>query len=304
MRVVWSFWSKPHDAGRGWRWREPVHHLLAWGLSVRLARSHYSQTALITDTPGRELLVDRLGLEFTHVSTELDRLQDADPAFWALGKLVAYSLQDEPFVHLDADVFLWRPLPDRLMSAPVLAQHLDVFHSAEAIGPGMIEDAFGRAGLSLPAEWEWARSVDGPWIREANCGILGGTNRGFLRHYADLAIDLVLNPQHAAAWAAIPDRDGLSTAIEQFFLFACMMFHRFNPASPYRGVNVRYLFPSAADAYGGDQAARVGYTHLLGPAKQNEYVTTRLAQRVRADDPDFYQRCLSTDVPGQASVGA
>lgn len=307
MRAVWSFWSKPFGAGRGWRWREPVHHLLAWGLSLRLARSHYPQTALVTDTAGRQLLVDRLGLEFTHVSTELDRLQDADPALWALGKLVAYSLQDEPFVHVDADVFLWRPLPDRLASAPVLAQHPEDFHRRdEPDGPRSIEDSFGRAGLSLPAEWQWARSLGGSRFREASCGILGGTNTGFLRHYANQALDLALNPRHAPAWAATPNRDGLSTAVEQFFLLACLAYHRFNPASPYRGVYIRYLFPSGGEAYSRDHAARAGYTHLLGPAKQNEHVTARLAERVRADDPGFYQRCLAVSgwVPGQATAGA
>jgi hypothetical protein len=307
VRAIWSFWSKPFDAGHGWRWREPVHHLLAWGLSLRLAEAHHPQTTLITDTPGKELLVHRLGLKFTHVSTELDRLENADPALWALGKLAAYSLQDEPFAHLDADVFLWRPLPDRLTSAPVFAQNPEDFHSVDqADGPRPIEDAFRRAGLSLPAEWEWARSLGGRRFREANCGILGGTNAGFLRHYAHLALDLVLNPGHASAWATIPDASGLNMVIEQFFLLACLAYHRFNPASPHRGVYVRYLFPSAADAYSRDQAARAGYTHLLGSAKQNEYVTTRLEQRVQTDDPEFYQRCLTVSryVADRALAGA
>ena len=306
MRAVWSFWSKPLDAGHGWRWRAHVHNHLAWGLSLRLARSHYPHTSLITDTAGRQLLVDQLGLEFAEVSTELDRLEDADPALWALGKLVAYSLQEEPFVHLDADVFLWQPLPGRLSSAPVLAQHPEVFHCTDAIGPGVIEDAFGRAGLSLPAEWEWMRSVGGQWIREANCGILGGTNASFLRHFAGLALDLALNPRYAAAWAATADLAGLNTALEQYFLLACLTYHRFNPESRYRGVYVRYLFPSAADAYSPEHAARAGFTHLLGPAKQNEFVTTRLEQRVRAGDPEFYERCLTVSgrVPDQAVAGA
>ena len=221
--------------------------------------------------------MDRLGLEFTHVSTELDRLQDADPALWALGKLVAYSLQDEPFVHVDADVFLWRPLPGRLASAPVLAQHPEDFHRTDELdGPGPIEDSFGRAGLSLPAEWQWARSLGGSRFREANCGILGGTNAGFLRHYANLALDLALNPRHAPAWAAMPNRDGLNTAVEQFFLLACLAYHRFNPASPYRGAYIRYLFPSAGEAYSRDHAARA---RLHPPAR------TRQAERVRDHPP-------------------
>ncbi len=74
MRAVWSFWSKPFHAYKGSIWGHPLQHMLAWGLSLQTARAHYPETVLITDTPGKRLLIDQLGLSFTHVSTELDRL--------------------------------------------------------------------------------------------------------------------------------------------------------------------------------------------------------------------------------------
>jgi hypothetical protein len=289
MRAIWSWWSKPYYSGQGFRWRKPLHHFLAWGLSLRLAQAHYPETALITDSPGRALLVDRLGLSFTHVSTELDRLREADPALWALGKLVAYSLQDKPFVHLDSDVFLWQELPVRITSAPVLAQHPE---TRDSDGPQVIEEAFAWAGLSLPAEWMWSRSHSARRSREANCGILGGTNAGFIQYYARLALDLVLNPRHSAAWATIADTGRLNWTVEQFLLSACLDFHRFNPGSPYRGIYARYLFNSASAAFDPAEAARLGFTHLLGPApKQDSQVTGRLEQRLRREDAAFYHLC-------------
>src|SRR5471032_2830482 len=121
MRAVWSFWSKPFLAFKGRVWLEPLHHLLAWGLSVRLASKHYPDTMLVTDQAGAELLVERLGLRFTHVRTDLEQLRHADVGWWALGKLFAYSVQDRPFVHLDTDVFLWKQLPARLEGAAVFS---------------------------------------------------------------------------------------------------------------------------------------------------------------------------------------
>jgi Family of unknown function (DUF6734) len=294
VRAVWSFWSKPFYEGTGWSWREPVHHLLAWGLSLRLARSHYPETVLITDSPGKALLVDGLGLPFTQVSTELDRLRNEHSGWWALGKLVAYSLQDRPFVHLDTDVFLWRPLPDRVISAPVLAQYPEHYHRADQwCGPRIIEDAFARHSLSLPAEWEWSRSHQARRFREANCGILGGQSAAFIQHYAQQALDLVLNPRHSAAWASIPGRAGLNTIVEQFFLLACLDFHRFDPASPFRGVCIKYLFPSLDAAFDPACAARLGLTHLLAEAKMDADITSRLEQRIQREDPDFYRHCVS-----------
>ena len=302
MRAVWSFWSRPYHAGHCFRWREPIDHLLAWGLSLRLAQAHYPETVLVTDSPGRALLIDRLDLPFTHVSTELDRLRDTDPCWWALGKLVAYSLQDQPFVHLDTDVFLWQPLPDPVAGAPVLAQHPETYHVADdRCGPRIVEDAFERAGLSLPAEWEWSRSRLAGRFHEANCGILGGMNVGFIQYYARLALDLVLSPRHAAAWAAVAGKGGLNTTVEQFLLPACLDFHRFDPGSPHRGIYLRYLFPSTSAAFDPAQAARAGFTHLLGEAKQDARVTTRLEERLRREDAAFYRLCER--VAGSASGG-
>jgi hypothetical protein len=257
---------------------------------VRLARAHYPETVLITDTPGKALLVNQLGLNFTHVSTELDRLRDEDPAWWALGKLVAYSLQDKPFVHLDTDVFLWRPLSERVATAPVLAQHLEPPYSSYE--PWIIENAFAAQGLDLPTEWEWYRSLQEHGVGGVNCGILGGTNVGFIQYYAGLALDLVLNPGNSAAWGSIPYKDGLNTLAEQFLLLACLDFHRFSPDKPYGDVDIKYLFPSSDRAFNPNDAERLGFTHLLAGAKEDVNVTRRLEERVRREDRGFYEHCL------------
>jgi hypothetical protein len=293
VRAVWSFWSKPFLAGTGWSWGSPFHHFLAWGLSLRLARAHYPETLLVTDTPGRALLADALGLPFGSVSTALDQLADADPALWAVGKLVAYSLQDAPFVHIDGDVFLWRPLPAAVAGAPAFAQHPEEFPAGKHGGPRDVEEAFARAGLGLPAEWTWARSLSADRFREANHGFFGVLDEAFARYYARLALGLALNRAHADAWASIPHRGAVNATIEQFLFAACADFHRFAPASPHRGLRVRYLFPSAEQAYDPARARQQGYTHLLGDAKRHPATLARLAARVRDEDPVFYARCAA-----------
>ena len=60
MRAVWSFWSVPYAASTGLRWKSERYHLFAWVLSLLEARRHYPRTALVTDTPGKVLLVERL----------------------------------------------------------------------------------------------------------------------------------------------------------------------------------------------------------------------------------------------------
>lgn len=292
MRAVWSFWSKPFIAQKGRMWQEPKHHLYAWGLSLHLARQHYPDTLLVTDTPGKELLVDRAGLEFAEVSTELDRLRAVVHGWWAMGKLVAYGLQERPFVHIDTDVFLWKPLPESLTSAPVFGQCPEDHPPLETwCGPADVEWAFAKHNLALPVEWEWARSRSSHQFREVNCGIVGGTRTDFLRFYANQAMDLVLNKQHAAAWAEFPDKAGYNMVVEQFQLAACVDFHRFSPESPFRGVSIRYLFPSYGHALNPQAAAKLGYTHLLGGTKSHPVVSARLEQRIAHLDPSYHRHC-------------
>jgi hypothetical protein len=292
MRAVWSFWSKPFFGFKGRIWREPHHHLLAWGLSLRLARRHYPETALVTDEAGAELLIERLGLSFTHVSTELERLSEVDIGWWALGKLLAYSLQEQPFVHIDTDVFLWKPLAASVAAAAVFAQCPEQHALDEWCGPRDIEAAFAKHGAALPKEWLWARSRGGNGFREENCGILGGTRVEFIRYYAQLALELARSPAHAAAWAELPDKHGYNMMLEQFLLAACIEYHSCDPESAFRGIRIKHVFPSFAEAFNPEAAARAGFTHLMGDAKSNEFVVRRLEQRMQSEDRAFYQRGL------------
>lgn len=292
MRAVWSFWSKPFHAWKGSIWREPRHHLMAWGLSLTLARRHFAETQLVTDSQGKDLLVNELGLRFDSVSTALDRLSGADPGWWALGKLVAYSIQDRPFLHLDTDVFLWKALPPSLLCAPVFAQCPEQHALDHAwCGPREIEALFERHHASLPVEWQWASSRNSSSFREENCGILGGNRVDFLRYYAETAIRLVTDPAHGVLWAELPEKSGFNMLIEQFFLAACLDYHRIHPQSKFRGIQVRYLFPTWSEAFNPQTASRLGYTHLMGDMKTHPAVAARLESRLARLDPAFLAHC-------------
>ncbi len=291
IRAVWSFWSRPFQAQKHALWRSPLHHLLAWGLSVRKAAQFYPDTMLVTDRAGKRLLVDQLGIPFRHVSTELDQLSEIDPAWFSLGKLVAYSIQDRPFVHFDADVFLWKPLPPHVAQASVVAQCPE-YHNHGADSPlGRIESEFAAHGTRLPIEWELTRARHNSWLREENCGIVGGSNVDFLRHFARTALHLVMSPENSAAWKSLGDPYPFNWCLEQFLLAACVDYHQFQSNSPHHPVKVSYLFASVEEACDLNRAARVGFTHLWGGAKSHPEVSRRLEERVRREHPAYFRRC-------------
>ncbi len=291
MRAVWSFWSEPFRTHYGGVWGTPLNHALAWVVSVMTASRHYSDTLLVTDSAGARMLVDQLRLPFAEVSTELDRLRGYDPGWWVLGKLTAYRLQTTPFVHVDNDAFLWKRLPARLETAPVLAQHPEIYAPGQDIyRPQDVEHAFAETGGVLPVEWQWARA-QGPGLTAENCGIVGGCDVAFLRHFTETALALVERPENAPGWMRHPDKWRFVYIVEQFMLSACLGYHRFNPTSPHKGVRVEYLFRSWDEARNPNQAARLGFTHLMAYSKRAPDVMRRLSERVRRDWPDYYRRC-------------
>jgi hypothetical protein len=293
MRAVWSFWSKPFREGRESIWKSRLDHLLAWVLSVESARKHYPETALHTDDEGARMLVDGIGLEFVEVSTDLNALADHDPEWWALGKLWAYRAQREPFVHIDYDAFLWKRLPARMESAPILAQNPEYFVTgASYYKPELLERAIlGDGGGWLPGEWLWYRATGGVQ-RAESCGIVGGTHVEFIRHYAAEAIAMIEHPRNRERWALLADRSEHNVLIEQYFLSACIEYHRHREGSPYRALDVEYLFTSLDDAFMPGRAAEMGYTHLIADSKRNDDIASRLRKRVMRDYPEMYGRCV------------
>lgn len=291
MRAVWSFWSRPHSLFYHRFWHSERAHLLCWVLSVAQAAAHFRETCLVTDSAGARLLVDELGLPFTTVSDDLERLNQtgADPQWWVLGKLAAYAAQPEPFLHLDADVILWKPLPARLAGAAVIAQnpeHFDLtdqtLYRADQFIRGIAD-----CGGWLPDEWQSyaARRRTAALC----CGILGGTDIDFLHRYARRATGIILHPRNATAWERIGIRDNI--LIEQYFLAACLEAEAIRKGPDAAG-RVGYLFPSSAQAFAPQAAERVGYTHLIGDAKADPEIAARLEGRVRADHPALYERCM------------
>ncbi|GGJ35534.1 DUF6734 family protein [Neoroseomonas lacus] len=290
-RAVWSFWSKPYRAYYHRAWHSELTHLLSWALSVAEAANHYPITCLHTDSTGAELLVDRLKLPFRRVELTLDLLDaEDDLEWWVLGKLSTYATQTEPFVHLDSDVILWKPLPPHLTQTAIFAQNPERFSFEEQSLYRI--DAFMR-GIVQGDGWvppQWAEYAARQVNRAICCGILGGNDTALLARYAALAMEVVRHPRNRPIFPSLGVRDNI--LVEQYFLAAFLDWHaRHAPGGA--AASVGFLFPSSNDAFDPREAERVGYTHLIGDTKANPDVAARLAARVRRHHPRLYEACMA-----------
>jgi hypothetical protein len=102
MKIVYSQWSLG---------KEPFKEMVA--CSNRLAQAHGFETILYTDEKGKE---DLKNIKFSEVRLFPDIINDFPKNIWSLGKILAMSLMDEPFYHIDQDILMYKN---------ILKDHLD-----------------------------------------------------------------------------------------------------------------------------------------------------------------------------------
>lgn len=292
MKSIWFFWTKPFKTHRSGVWSSEKHHLLAWVLSLETARKHYPDTCLFTDDEGARTLIDGIGLEFEQVSTALNTLDGYDPEWWALGKIYTYRAQTKPFIHIDNDVFLWKPLPRRIESAPVFAQNPEYFSEGYRHYKPQEFQAVVKSVKDgwLPEEFEWCQTgVSSP--RGACCGICGGNDIHFIRSFANTAMKIIEHPSNQSAWVVLNEKTVHVLLVEQYLLAAYVDYHRNKQGSPHSNVDIQYLFNSANDAFNSNKAEEMGYTHLMS-AKRSKKVANLIEKRVSRDYPEQYERCI------------
>lgn len=294
MKIVQTFWSGAATGPTvaiqaGWMGCE--YHWMSWALSCLQLTQLYGGVELVTDERGKALLVDQLGLPYSKVHTILDeRLQNYLPEFWSLAKIVSYAQQQEPFLHIDGDFFIWQKLPEHITQAEVVAQNLEINLS------------YYRSHLNLLAkEWQHIHPLlqvqDLPdVIYSANAGIFGGQNIAFIQDYCKAAFAFL--DDNRADWHKAKVEQ-LNVIFEQYLLYYI---------AEYNKVPITYLMepvdePSYADYGRFEDVPNVPLIHTMAGFKKIPFTCGHLARRLRYNYPDYYYRiielCQQAGIPLQ-----
>lgn len=285
MRIVQSYWSCSQtdllkfNAG----WLSPEYNLMAWALSCLQLTKHYSKVVLYADTLSAKLLIDTLKLPYTEVVCNLDSLNNYHPKLWALPKIHTYSLQEEPFLHVDGDVFIWKPFDTEFLNNGLVSQNME---SATSFYESIMK--LLEVGLNyFPSEIQTERDR-GELIYAYNAGIFGGTDIDFFKRYTGKAFQFVNS--NLRNLDKINPSD-FNIFFEQY-LFYCM--------AKRENKKVAVLIPELIDdiMYGGfgdfiEVPHNKQYLHLLGNYKRSEKICNELANRLRQDYPEYYYRIIA-----------
>jgi hypothetical protein len=156
------------------------------------------------------------------------------------------------------------------------------------------------SGGWLPKEWHWYRRNQELSQEGACCGVFGGNDLSFINYYANLAFQIIDHKENRSGLLMMPDIPKNIVLIEQYLLSAISNYYVHNPCTEFQCSPIKYLFDdfqSLADA------GKLGYTHLIGPAKQSLDICLRLEKRIQEHFPHRYESCIKLQETQKELIG-
>lgn len=245
-----SYWSA------GYRGAPSDYLIDLHKVSAFLCKKNYGQVHLVTDKVGAETLGRIREFDSVEISDKMSEIPVEYGSTWSLGKMIAYehiANKNQPFIHVDYDVFLFKRLPPRIESAPVLAQNIEwgaySFYGVQKYKKAVKEESIYTKDRYLDFAY--------------NLGVFGGNDTDFIKEYAKTSVEMILKEEDKAFWTRefIPGVDAMwenATTAEQWYLACCE--HAFG------GKKVACLF-DRVDQFNcplEEDAKNLGYTHIWG----------------------------------------
>ena len=189
-KAVFSYFNPDESFGNTCGFAKFSDFLFTTSLAIICASRHFEEVQFISSDWGLDL-IKQLNLPITSYSNKLNELKTIPRQFWAYGKILAYNEQDVPFVHVDNDVFLWDPLPDRILKAKLCFQSKELFKLPGYEFYNMLRKCWNKAPVRPQA------IVDNPVLDHAyNCGICGGYDLAFFKEWQECSKAYIFAPEN------------------------------------------------------------------------------------------------------------
>ena len=261
-------------------WPTLKFHLLSWVLSFHQLSKYYPSTTLITDTYGSHILIDLLKLPYNSVSTILQTYDIPYPKLWVLKKIHSFANQNQPFINVDSDAYLFKPLSDSFSKADLIAQNSEFNH------PYYTDTA--EAVRNFPYLPKFISNIQSNHLTAINAGIIGGVNYNFFKIFEqEVLIFLVKN-----------EKCFRNVNISYFNIF--LEQYLFRQLADYNKVPITYLVKEEIGTYPynyrldrfTDLPFDCDYIHVMN-YKRNPTVCEQMAQRLWLESPELYERVLT-----------
>lgn len=302
MRIVQTFWTAGKDPlHESFGWLHPEYNLMSWALSCLSLRAHYDEVALYTDSVGKHLLIDKLKLPYTEVNVVFDDFECL-PQHWALSKIKTYSLQTEPFLHVDGDVYISKPLPEDVIHSPLVAQNREI---GTSYYKHMMNRIQSRPEIKLP---EYVvKGLNEESVASYNMGFFGGTDVDFIQRYCDEVFHFMDSNNMND-----PTSIGANLDCNVFFeqvIFAVYADREKRKVASVLGKDMHDKGYTRSEFCNLKHFDRYPFFHLLGGHKRNHENTEMLEKCILQRHPQYYIPIISNypdkhvrfETPGQTA---
>ncbi len=265
-------------------WVKPEFHCMAWALSCLQLKKLYKSVTLYANKHAANFLINELGLPYDNVVYFPESYSLPHKALWALPKLWTYSMQNEPFLHVDGDVFLFNRIDESILNNDVVGQNIEVATDYYTETQKEIEEHFSFLPNVVREDFETRIP-----IRAINAGILGGNDIKLFKDYTNEAFDYINKNIDSLP---LMNADRFNVFFEQHLLYTMMkqrksstglIFHDIIEDKGYQYVGSIQEVPFKRD-----------YIHLLGHFKRDKVTCVLMALKLKQLYPDFYERILQT----------
>jgi hypothetical protein len=284
MRIIQTFWSQNEieiKYNRG-GWLSNESNIMCWALSCLNAKKIYGNIELYTDNAGYELLINQLHLPYDKVHLVFDNsiMNSIPKELWALSKIYTYSLQNEPFIHIDGDFIFWDKID---IEKDILFQNLE-------IGLDFYQDTYVLFSKNRHVfkKCNFTKCIDIPFIGSAaNLGIFGGFNVSFIKEYAKDVLEFIaMNIDYKDIF--ISEAKNVNCFLEQYYLYFlckerdafCETVHPSIFMEPEKNKNKYYDIPDVFNLF----------NHFLGNSKKTEIVNDFVKWKLLEFHQDFYYK--------------
>jgi hypothetical protein len=280
MNFIQSFWTNTKsilELKGGFP--DVKFHLMSWALSSLQINKFCNNPELITDDFGKSILVDCLRLPYKKVKSDFDSFETPfHNDLWVIRKINSYASQNEPFLYIDGDVYLFAPLSESVSEAPLVAQNLE-------INTIFYQEPVKELRKHFNIFPSFLHTSD---VIAANAGIMGGKDISFFKEYQQ-KIHEFLASNHPFSekinWYS------QNIVVEQHF-FACLAAEKNIPITYISDqVSTRDYSPEYFRFT--DLPHQCSYIHLMDGKKMISLCES-LAQRLKIDYPEMYFRILET----------
>lgn len=285
MKYIQTFWTAGQDPlGYGFGWSHPEYNLMSWALSCLSLREHYNNVELYTDSVGYHILIEVLGLPYTKTHVVFDDFKCL-PHHWALSKIKTYSIQTEPFIHVDGDVYISKPLPKYVENASLIVQNEE---RTTDYYQNMVDRILSVKTLHINDDI--LSRVKNGTILSYNLGIFGGHDLDFIHKYCENVFNFMDTNQ-------MNDKNSVNSSTRCNVFFEQILFAMY---SKLMNKKVTSLIPILIDDNGytskdfGDlkNYFSSSYFHILGSHKTRKSITSFLKKILLLKNSNIYEKMI------------